>query len=427
MDHSSLLERRRRALGIDMPLFYANPVHLVRGEGVWLFDPEGRAYLDMYNNVPCVGHAHPHVVAAMSSQAATLNVHSRYLHEGIVEYAERLAALHAEPLSTLVLSCTGTEANEVAVAMARAATGAQGLICTDAAYHGNSAEISKLTSAGAERAPEVRAIPFPQSLRPAGGVAEPEELTDRYLDALQGAIDDLRANGIAPAALVLCPILANEGLPVIPPRFLERATEMMHQAGALVVSDEVQSGFGRTGRWWGYETTEAIPDIVSMGKPMGGGMPVSGTIASESVVNTFRTHTDYFNTFAASPLQAAVGMAVLDVIESDHLLERVSDVGTYLLARLGDLVCRCVHIAEVRGHGLFIGVEWVLDDGANTPDPEGAAQVVEALRCEGVLINNAGADRNVLKIRPPLVFGREHADHFLETFERVLKRRGEID
>lgn len=422
-----LLRRRQRALGVNMPLFYSDPVHIVRGEGVWLFDPDGGRYLDMYNNVPCVGHAHPRVVAAMSAQAATLNVHSRYLHEGIVEYAERLAALHTESFSTVVFTCTGTEANEVAIAMARAVTGGEGIIGTDAAYHGNSAEVGKLTrlsTASAAMAPEVRAIPFPQTLRPLRGNATPTELTERYLEALQDAIDDLVANDIKPAALLVCPILANEGLPDIPPQFMARAKTLMQAAGGLVIADEVQSGFGRTGRWWGYETAGFVPDIVSMGKPMGGGLPLAGTIASEAIVNNFRSRVRYFNTFAASPLQAAVGMAVLDVIEDEKLLAQVTDVGAFLRDELEQLSTRCEQIADVRGHGLFVGIEWVDNDTSRMPDSDGAVAIVDALRAKGILISNAGAERNVLKIRPPLVFNQEHAEIFMIAFEDVLKECG---
>ena len=426
MTGTELLARRDRLLGAGAPIFYHKPVNIVRGEGVWLFDDGDRRYLDMYNNVPCVGHCHPRVVQAMHRQAQTLNVHSRYLHEGVLDYAERLANLHADPLTSVVFTCTGTEANEVALGIARAATGGRGIICTDAAYHGNSAEVGKFTRVGqqcaAEQADEIRAIPFPQCFRPLRGDASDVELTELYLAEVQNAIDSLRANNVPLAGMLVCSILANEGLPTIPSGFMPRAAELVRRAGGLVIADEVQAGFCRTGRWWGYEATEFVPDIVTMGKPMGNGLPVAGVAASRELVDTFRRHNRYFNTFAASPLQAAVGMAVIDVIEEEELAHQVDQVGAYLRCELRTLQDTCEPLADVRGHGLFIGMEWVRDRASKTPDPDGAAAVVNCLRDKGFFIGSAGALGNVLKIRPPLVFQREHADLFLTAFAESIRQ-----
>ena len=426
MTGTELLARRDRLLGAGAPIFYHKPVNIVRGEGVWLFDDGGRRYLDMYNNVPCVGHCHPRVVQAMHRQAQTLNVHSRYLHEGVLDYAERLANLHADPMASVVFTCTGTEANEVALGIARAATGGRGIICTDAAYHGNSAEVGKFTRVGqqgaAEQADEIRAIPFPQRFRPLRDDASEEELTELYLAEVQSAIDSLRANNVPLAGMLVCSILANEGLPTIPSGFMPRAAELVRRAGGLVIADEVQAGFCRTGRWWGYEATEFVPDIVTMGKPMGNGLPVAGVAASGELVDTFRRHKRYFNTFAASPLQAAVGMAVIDVIEDEELAHQVDRVGAYLQRELLTLQDTCEPLADVRGHGLFIGMEWVRDRASKSPDPDGAAAVVNSLRDKGFFIGSAGALSNVLKIRPPLVFQREHADLFLTAFAETISQ-----
>ena len=425
MTVTELLARRDRLLGARAPIFYHNPVNIVRGEGVWLFDDGGRRYLDMYNNVPCVGHCHPRVVQAMHRQAQTLNVHSRYLHEGVLDYAERLANLHADPLTSVVFTCTGTEANEVALGIARSATGGRGIICTDAAYHGNSAEVGKFTRVGqqsAEQADEIRAIPFPQRFRPLRDDASEEELTELYLAEVQSAIDSLRDSNVPLAGMLVCSILANEGLPTIPSGFMPRAAELVRRAGGLVIADEVQAGFCRTGRWWGYEATEFAPDIVTMGKPMGNGLPVAGVAASQELVDTFRRHFRYFNTFAASPLQAAVGIAVIDVIEEEELAHQVDQVGAYLRCELRTLQYSCEPLADVRGHGLFIGMEWVRDRASKTPDPDGAAAVVNSLRDRGFFIGSAGALSNVLKIRPPLVFQREHADLFLTAFAESIRQ-----
>ena len=420
MTTTDLLTRRERLLGTGTPLFYQEAVNIVRGEGVWLFDPDGRRYLDMYNNVPCVGHCHPHVVEAMYRQASTLNVHSRYLHEGVLDYAERLTNHHAEELASVVFTCTGTEANEVAMSMARIATGGRGIICTDAAYHGNSAEVGKLTRARAGD-PEIRAIPYPQRYRPLREGVSESELTDLYLAEVRTAIDSFAANNVPFAGMLVCPILANEGLPDIPDGFMPQAAEIVRDAGGLFIADEVQAGFCRTGRWWGYEVMDFVPDIVTMGKPMGNGLPLAATVARTELVDAFRERKRYFNTFASSPLQAAVGMAVIEVIETENLRQNVVDVGNYLRAQLTKLQPHCPPMAEVRGHGLFIGLEWVSDHAAKTPDREGATVLVNRLKDKGFLIGSAGALGNVLKIRPPLVFAHEHADLFLTAFEEIVE------
>ncbi len=415
---ADLALRRDRVLGVGAPLFYDEPVHLVRGEGVFLFDADGKRYLDLYNNVPCVGHAHPHVVEAMATQAATLNVHSRYLHEGVVDYAERVVAKHDASLSRIVFTCTGTEANEVALAMARLATGGRGIICTDRAYHGNSAEVGKLTWAGLRIDPEIRSVRFPQRYRPVAGGLSETELLDAYLADVRAAIDSFADAGVPLAGMLVCSLLANEGLPDIPEGYMARAAAMVRDAGGLFIADEVQAGFCRTGSWWGYEVTDFVPDIATMGKPMGNGLPLAGVVARAELVDLFRKRSGYFNTFAASPLQAATGAAVLDVIESERLAESVTEVGTYLLDQLREIECDT--IGEVRGRGLFIGIDWVSDRDLRTPDRKGAEHVANVLRDKGVLTSNAGEHYNVVKLRPPLVFGREHAEMFLDAFRETV-------
>ena len=365
-----LAKRRENIFGVGAPLFYEEPIHIVRGEGVWLTDADGRRFLDMYNNVPCVGHANPHVVEAMRKQAATLNVHSRYLHEGVVEYAERLVAKHHPSLDRIVITCTGTEANEVAIAMARAATEGRGIICTDRAYHGNTDLVDKLTWAGGKSDPEIRPVAFPQLYRPIEEGLSESELADRYLAEVDAAIESFAAADVPLAGMLVCSLLANEGLPDIPSGYMARAAQKVCDAGGVFIADEVQAGFCRSGRWWGYEVSDFVPDIVSMGKPMGNGLPLSGVVAPAALVDKFRKGAGYFNTFASSPLQAATGAAVLDVIESENLQKHVADVGAYL--RDGIAAIECDAIGDVRGHGLFIAIDWVSDREAKKPDPRGA-------------------------------------------------------
>ena len=415
-----IIDRRDRVLGAGTPLFYNSPLHIVRGDGVHVYDADGRRYVDIYNNVPCVGHANPHVVEAMARQQSTLNVHSRYLHEGIIEFAERLVGLHCPSIESVVFSCSGTEAVEVALRMARIATGKRGIVCTDATYHGNSEAVSKLTrlAVGQNSIPDVRSFPFPEMFRPLVPGASEAELADAYLARLEAAIRSFQDSGVGFAGLIVCSILANEGLPDIPRGFMERAAAMVRAAGGVVIADEVQAGYCRTGRWWGYEVSGFQPDIVVTGKPMGNGLPLAATAASRALVETFRATTRYFNTFASSPLQAAVGMAVLDVIERDGLRENIAAVGSELKRALVARKARCSAIGDVRGHGLFIAIEMVKDDG--TPDPERAVDVVNRLKDKGFLTSNAGVFRNTVKIRPPLVFRQEHAEAFVAAFDEVI-------
>jgi 4-aminobutyrate aminotransferase-like enzyme len=422
MTVQALADRRDRALGTGAQLFYNQPLHIVRGEGVYLYDAGGRRYVDMYNNVPCVGHANPTVVEAMVRQQSTLNVHSRYLHEGVVDFAERLTRLHPRGIESVVFSCTGTEANEIALRMARIATGKRGIVCTNATYHGNSEAVGRLTRLGDSPSADgdVRTIPFPELFRPLVPRASEALLVDAYLERLRAAIRSLETEGNGFAGLIVCSIFANEGLPDVPRGFMARAAEMVHAAGGLVIADEVQAGYCRTGHWWGYEVTEFTPDIVVTGKPMGNGLPLAATAARKSLVDGFRAATRYFNTFASSPLQAAVGMAVLDVIERDHLRANARDVGALLKGELAERKARCRTIGDVRGQGLFIGVEMVADRTSNAPDRNRAVAVVNALKDKGYLTSNAGAHANIVKIRPPLVFNRDNARAFIEAFDATL-------
>ncbi len=426
MATGSLKSRRDQVLGCGAELFYDDPIELVRGEGVYLYDRDGRRYVDMYNNVPCVGHANSAVVNAMAEQQATINVHSRYLHEGIVTFAERLAGLHHDAIESVVFSCSGTEANEVAIQMARVVTGNRGLVCTDATYHGNSELVDSLTCVGREgrETNEVRGFPFPERYRPIGEGLNEEELCEAYLARVATAIERLRTEGAGFAALIMCPIFANEGLPDIPSGFMSRVTQLVHGEGGLVIADEVQSGYARTGLWWGYEKTDFVPDIVVTGKPMGNGLPLAATAASKDFVDAFRASTDYFNTCSSSPLQAAVGMTVLDEIERLDLLNNAAEVGGRLTSALEDRINSHDAIGDVRGCGLFIGLEMIKDSDTREPDAASAKLLSNRLKDRGFLVSYAGKFDNVVKIRPPLVFSHENADEFLGAFDECLGDMG---
>ncbi|MGI9595933.1 MAG: aspartate aminotransferase family protein [Acidimicrobiales bacterium] len=417
---SELLDRHNAVMGLDAPLFYEEPIQLVRGEGVWLFDEHDNRFLDLYNNVPCVGHANPRVVEAMKRQMATLNVHSRYLHENVIAYAERLVDLHHDGLTSMIFACTGSEANEVAMMMARVATGKLGIIGTDATYHGNTPEVAKLTHLPVDgKRQGVGAIATPQRFRPLVDGLDDRQLCDLHIGQLEDRINEFEADGPGFAGVLLCSILANEGLAEAPTGFFGRAVDVVHDAGGLVIADEVQAGFGRSGSWWGYQTSGFVPDIVTLGKPMGNGLPVAGVVASHDLVTGFRRKHRYFNTFAASPLQAAAGSAVIDEIEDRKLVARADRIGERIRAELGGLADDDPRMGDSWGLGMFTGIDWVVP-GTTEPDVAGAGAMVEAMKSRNILMGRAGQHGNVLKIRPPLVFDDEHADLFLGAFADAL-------
>ena len=416
---SELLDRHHLVMGDHAPLFYEEPLTLCSGDGVWLKDLNGDCYLDLYNNVPCVGHANPRVVENLAEQAATLNIHSRYLHEGVVTYVERLVGLHHDGIESAILGCSGTESTEMALTLARTVTGRQGIICTDATYHGNSSLVGRLSGlpVGVERS-GVKSISTPQLFRPIAEGLSDAELLQKHLDQLEATINSFADQG-GFAGMMLCSILANEGLPDPPEGWFVEATAMVKAAGGLIIADEVQAGFGRSGSWWGYEVSDFTPDVVCMGKPMGNGFPVSAMAASHEMVSKFRETHRYFNTFASSPLQAAAGSAVLDEIIENGLVQQVAHVGAGLKTALTDLQAEHPQMGDVRGSGLFIGIDWVAP-GTTDPDVSGAQRMVESLKSRLILLGKAGQHGNVLKIRPPLVFQDEHAELFLEAFKDCL-------
>jgi 4-aminobutyrate aminotransferase-like enzyme len=421
--NSELLERRYRVLGKSSPLFYDEPLELVRGEGVWVFDADGRRFLDVYNNVPCVGHCHPRVVEALSKQAATFNSHTRYLHENIVEYAERLTAKFDASLDMAMLTCTGSEANEVALRMARQHTGAQGIIVTNCGYHGNTEAVSEL---GLGFMPEAkttrRVLGFspPCSYRGVDGVTA-AQLEDHYVAEVERAIATFQERGIGVAGILFCPDFANEGLVEPAGNFVAKAVERVRAAGGLFIADEVQGGFGRTGRhWWSHQWYGVTPDIVTLGKPMGNGFPLAGVVARAGLVEAFGEWGMYFNTFAGSPVACAVGMAVLDVLEEENLLENAVATGAHIAEGLRGLQDRHEIIGDVRDKGLFFAVELVTDRESKRPATEEAKRLVNAMCEKGVLISRIGPYDNILKMRPPMPFASEHADILLQNLDDCL-------
>ena len=415
---STLLERRRRALPRS-PLFYSEPVHLVRGEGVWLFDPDDRRYLDCYNNVAVVGHSHPRVVQAVTSQQQLLATHSRYLHEAVVELAERLKATLPPELSAVMVVNSGSEANDLAWRIARAATGRAGAVVTACAYHGLTEATHALSPeewARGEQHAHVATIPAPDGFR--GPYRRGDDgWVERYAGHIDHAARALGDRGLA--AIFLDPAFTADGILSPPPAYLQEAARRARTLGGLVVADEVQAGHGRSGtHLWSFQASGIAPDMVVMGKPMGNGFPVAALVVGSQLLEAVPEEVELFSTFGGNPVACAAALAVLNVIEDEGLVANAAKVGSYLRQGLLTLAMRHPMIGDVRGEGLLLGVELI--DEARGPAAGNASKTTEAMRERGILISATGPAGNVLKIRPPLVFQYEHADLLLQALDEVL-------
>ncbi|BBE70868.1 aspartate aminotransferase family protein [Oharaeibacter diazotrophicus] len=417
---AALIRRREATFGAASVLFYKQPLEIMSASGVWMHAADGRRYLDMYNNVASVGHCHPHVVAAIADQAGRLATNTRYLYDVVHTYAEKLLATFPAPLANVALTCTGSESNDLAMRIARAATGGEGFVVTETAYHGNTSAVTDVSPSSFKqrRVPRhVRVVPAPDVY-----VNETADVGARLAADVAAAAADLEASGIRFAGMLADSIFSSDGIYADPPGFLKPVVEAVHAAGGLFIADEVQPGFGRTGdALWGFARHGVVPDIVTMGKPMGNGFPMGGVVTSPDLMAVFAAETGYFNTFGGNPVAAAAGLAVMEVIEGENLLANARRIGALVRDRLKALGNRHPVIGDVRGAGLFVGLEFS-EPGSRTPSPATATAVINGLKDEGVLIGAAGLYGNVLKIRPPLVFAEEHVDVFVDAIDRVLGR-----
>ena len=453
-----LLSARRRHLGPSLSISYDEPLKIVRGLGQFLFDEEGQAYLDCVNNVPNVGHSHPKVVEAGRRQMAVLNTNTRYLHDLLVEYAQRLVSLLPEPLSKVYFVNSGSEANELALRMARAHTKRKDVLVVDGAYHGNTAAMVDLSPykfdgpGGEGRRSWVHKLPMPDPFRglyrafpeeeflaglpvaptastPDAGGRDPEpeymaaeDVGPRYAQEVRKTLDLMRSEARVPAAFFCESMLGCGGQIVLPDGFLTEAFEMVRLAGGVCVADEVQVGFGRAGtHFWAFETQGVVPDIVTLGKPMGNGHPIGAVVTTPEIAGSFKTGMEFFSTYGGNPVSCAVGLAVLDVIDEEGLQENAREVGEHLLAGLNGLKARYPLIGDVRGLGLYIGVELVKDPKSREPATTLAHRVKERLREYRLLLSTDGPQENVLKIKPPIMFTLADADRLVETLGRVLE------
>jgi 4-aminobutyrate aminotransferase-like enzyme len=421
----TLLAVRQQRVGFNLSLSYEKHLHIVRGLGQTLFDIDGQPYLDCVNNVSHVGHSHPQVYAALAQQARVLNTNTRYLHENIVRYAERLTGLLPDPLSVCFFVNSGSEANDLAIRMTRSFTGQRDMLVLEGAYHGNLSTLIELSpykhaGPGGEGPGDwVHVLPMPCAYR--GIHRESDDPAGSYAHEAVAALGQLQAAGKGVAGFISEAIIGTGGQVVFPDGTLAGIYEAVRTAGGLCIADEVQAGFGRVGaHFWAFETQGVVPDIVTMGKPIGNGHPLAAVVTTPAIASAFHNGMEYFNTFGGNPVSCAVGLAVLDVIEQEGLQARARTVGNQLKAGLKNLQAAYPLIGDVRGSGLFLGIELVREGDRGRPAAEEAAYVVERMRSHGILLSTDGPLHNVIKIKPPLVFNEDDAARVLAGLQKVL-------
>ncbi|NHI88854.1 MAG: aminotransferase class III-fold pyridoxal phosphate-dependent enzyme [Candidatus Thorarchaeota archaeon] len=419
-----ILDSRRELIGQSLGVSYTKPLTIVRGFMQYLYDENGREYLDVRNNVPQVGHGNPRIVKVLSQQAAVLNTNTRYLHRNLVQYARRLTSKLPKKLSVCFFVNSGSEANELALRLAKTHTKHQDIIAIDGAYHGNTSELINISSykhngPGGEGAPShVQVVRMPNTYR---GEFRGSSAGKEYAEDVLRAIERIRDWGRGVAAFIFESLMGSGGQIILPKGYLAEACKYVRKAGGVCIADEVQVGFGRMGdKFWGFETQGIIPDIVTMGKPIGNGHPIGAVVTTKEIAQSFNTGMEFFSTTGGNTVSCAVGMAVLDEIESEKLQQNAKKVGTHLLKRLKELRRSHKVLGDVRGHGLFIGVELVRDRETLEPAIHETEYVVERLRDLRILISLDGPLHNVLLIKPPLVFTKENADRFVDALNKVL-------
>lgn len=418
-----IIRRRNMVLGPGYQFSETIPVEFVSSFGAHLIDSDGNDYLDAFNNVQGVGHAHRHVADAVSRQISTVNTDTRYPQEALVAYAERLLATFPAELSKLSLPCTGSEANDLAIRVARYHTGGEGIIVTRWAFHGRTREVasfSPMLGSGSPLGPNVRLIAAPDPR-----FCGPQQSLENYMrDQVRTAIIDLERHGYRLAALIADSAFTSDGIFTHPVGFMQAMVDEVHAAGGLHIADEVQSGFAQLGdSMWGFSRHGVVPDIVTMGKAIGNGFPISGVVFRPEVSDEFGQKVSYFNTLGGRSLSIAAASAVLDVFEQENVRERVAVNGAVLLAGLETLTRDSPYVAEIRGSGLYLGVEIVKDRETLEPDPIRCESIIKNLRDRRVLISRTGPAGNVLKVRPPVAFTAADVSRFLETFAILAKQR----
>jgi 4-aminobutyrate aminotransferase-like enzyme/Ser/Thr protein kinase RdoA (MazF antagonist) len=426
-EHSETLAARHALLGKNLSISYQRPLKIVRGWKQYLYDETGRAYLDVYNNVPLVGHSHPRVVKAAQAQLALLNTNTRYLHDNVNRYAERLTRLLPAPLRVCFFVNSGSEANELALRLARVHTGREDVIVLEHAYHGHTNTLIDISPykfdgpGGHGKKPWVHVAPLADDYRGAYRRGD-AQAGAKYARHVAEILERTKTEGRGVAAYIAETLPSVGGQIVFPPGYLAEVYSHVRGAGAVCIADEVQVGFGRLGtHFWGFETQGVVPDMVVLGKPIGNAFPLAAVITTQEIANSFDNGMEFFSTFGGNPVACAAGLAVLDVLEEEHLQQNALRVGTRLLENLKSLQARHPLIGDVRGSGLFLGIDLVLDRETRKPAPLQASYVVNRLRDCGILAGTDGPYHNVIKLRPPLVFSEDDADLFVKTLDAILQ------
>ncbi len=420
-DEDRLIASRHSLMGRKTTHFYARPMHFERAAGPWLYATDGRRYLDCYNNVPQVGHCHPHVVRAISRQAAVLNTNTRYLYSSAIEYADRLTRKLGPHLTSCVFVNSGSEANDIAWQMAKLVTGETGAIIMEDAYHGVTDVIRQFSPGRPDKALPgfLKGLTVPDPYR--GPYREDDDhLVDKYVADVDRTIAELQESGHGCAAFMIDSALCSSGVPNVPDGYMRGVEAKVRAVGGLMICDEVQSGFGRMGQWWGHEHHGVRADIVTMGKPVGNGHPLGVVVTTDEILNLFIDKTRLFSTFGGNTVACAAGNAVLDVIEQENLIENGKAMGHYMRAEIERLGNKHNLIGDVRGHGMVMGVEFVNDRKARAPATTETARLLELMRQRRVLVGSEGRDANILKLRPALIFRKEHVDRFIDALDDSL-------
>jgi 4-aminobutyrate aminotransferase-like enzyme len=425
-DHKKILELRTQYLSPSLSSSYEDPIHIVRGEGQYLYDAEGLRYLDAVNNIQHVGHCHPKVVSAAMEQNALLNTNTRYLDETIVLKTKLLTKKLPDGLDVCFFTNSGSESNDLALRIARCITGSKETIVLDGAYHGHLSSLIEISpykhnATGGEGPPDfVYSIPLPDSFR---GIYRGDNCTADYVNEVKKVIYKINDSSKTLSAFFVEALMGCGGQIVLPEGFLKKSFELVRKSGGLCIADEVQIGFGRMGTdFWGFETCGVIPDIVTLGKSIGNGHPLSAVVTTKEIADQFNNGMEYFNSYGGNPVSCAIGEAVLDVIEDEGLQENAEIVGSYLIEELFKLQSKYTFIGQIRGQGLFIGIELISNTDTLKPNKTLAAKIVNQMKDAGILISIDGPDHNVLKIKPPMVFNLENANELVINLKTIFDK-----
>ena len=424
LDRNQILQLRQKYLSPSLSLSYDIPLHIVRAKGQYLYDANGKRYLDAVNNIQHVGHCHPMVVDAARKQYGILNTNTRYLDENVVSYAKDLTSYLPDDLNVCFFTNSGSESNDLALRLARNKTQSKDTIVLDGAYHGHVSSLIDISpykhnSKGGSGPPSyVHTLPMPDPFR---GKYRGQKALNGYIDELKEILLSIKKQGKQLSAFVVEPIMGCGGQVILPDEFLKRSFELVRDAGGICIADEVQIGFGRVGTdFWGFETAYVEPDIVTMGKSMGNGHPLSVVVTTKDIAEKFNNGMEYFNSFGGNPVSCAVGKAVLRAVEEENMQQNANKIGKYLLQELKELQSEFSLIGEVRGKGLFIGIELIKNSSNLSPASKEAEEVVNKMKRKKILLSTDGPDHNVIKIKPPMIFNRQNADELVLKLSEVL-------